>query len=111
MRQGPSVSPVTGLPYPEDDRPAEREQREERARHRAAEFGGELESPVGQQVVDLIERRLQTRIAQMVTADVEASTLAGLLHELGRKRDQAAAAVGALIEKRNLRVPPRPAGT
>jgi hypothetical protein len=85
--KGADIDIVTGKPAEmhKKETDQEREQKEEAFLKRQAEMAGLIRSDAGQILVEMIEKRLQARIEEVITADPEAAGYVKILQDLGNK--------------------------
>lgn len=86
MKTGPSVSPLTHLPKDmRDPEAAVKEKREAERLKRLVGEGQVMCSDAGQQLVALVKKRLEKRLAALAKADAQCCAYVAILKDMGVK--------------------------
>lgn len=101
MLKGAEVDILTGRPAEEAAREhrTEADRREELRLQEKAAHLGVTTSPEGQRLVELVMKRLEKRIEELVEADESAKALVSVLRDLGHTESVAKRAVNTLHER------------
>ena len=85
--KGADIDIVTGRPaeMQKKETDQDREQKEQAILKRQAELAGLILSDAGQLLIEMIEKRLQARIEEVLAADPEAIGYVKILQDLGNK--------------------------
>jgi len=101
LQSGADIDPLTRIPVERETaaKTVEREQQEEKTLREQAEFLNIVSSAEGSRLIDIIAKRLENRIDELINNDPEATAYAHLLKEVGRKETLARRAVDKLYNR------------